>query len=132
LYEAETDLHGFDPNMGIIDCFVLVGKIAVPPIIGSMLQIIVLMTTIYFIGNLNDPEVLAAVGLANMMVNVLAFATTQGLNGALEYYCSQSFGAKQYKECGEWLNRGKFIATCALIPVFLIYVYCDKLLLLLG
>ena len=34
------------------------------------------MTTIYFIGNLNDPVLLASVGLANMMINVLAFATT--------------------------------------------------------
>lgn len=52
----------------------LVGKIATPPIIGSMIQIIVQMTTVFFIGNLNDPITLASVGLANMMINVMAFA----------------------------------------------------------
>ena len=37
----ETDLQGFDPHMSITECFILVGKIAVPPILGSMMQIIV-------------------------------------------------------------------------------------------
>lgn len=118
--------------MSITECFILVGKIAIPPILGSMMQIIVQMTTMYFIGNMNDPVILASVGLANMMINVLAFAITQGLNGALEYYVSNAYGAKKYQECGEWLNRGKFVATCALIPVLLIFAYADKLLLLLG
>lgn len=118
--------------MTILECFMLVSKIATPPIIGSMIQIIVQFTTLYFIGNLNDPIVLASVGLANMMINVLAFAITQGLNGALEYYVSNAYGARQYVECGEWLNRGKFIATISLIPVALLFAYADKILLLLG
>jgi Na+-driven multidrug efflux pump len=58
------------------------------------------ITSVFFIGNLNDPVILASVGLGNMMVNVLAFAVTQGLNGALEYYVSNAFGLKHYKECG--------------------------------
>jgi Na+-driven multidrug efflux pump len=58
------------------------------------------ITSVFFIGNLNDPVILASVGLGNMMVNVLAFAVTQGLNGALEYYVSNAFGMKHYKECG--------------------------------
>jgi len=58
------------------------------------------ITSVFFIGNLNDPVILASVGLGNMMVNMLAFAVTQGLNGALEYYVSNAFGMKHYKECG--------------------------------
>jgi hypothetical protein len=40
--------------------------------------------------------ILASVGLGNMMVNVLAFAVTQGLNGAIEYYVSNAFGMRHY------------------------------------
>ena len=86
----------------------------------------------FFIGNLNDPVILASVGLGNMMVNVLAFAVTQGLNGALEYYVSNAFGLKHYKECGQWLNRGKLVATLALLPVIFIFWNAETILLKLG
>jgi Na+-driven multidrug efflux pump len=72
----EADLTGFDPNMTIQECFMLVGKIALPPIMGNMIQLLVQMITVFFIGRLNDPVLLAAVGLGNMMINVLAFAIT--------------------------------------------------------
>ena len=47
----------------------------------------------YFIGHTNDPTLIAGVGMGNMMINVLAFAIMQGLNGALETLISQSYGA---------------------------------------
>lgn len=37
----ETDLTGFDPNMTTFECFSLVAKIAVPPIMGNMIQLLV-------------------------------------------------------------------------------------------
>ena len=100
LEAEEADLTGFNPNMTIFECFTLVAKIAVPPIMGNMIQLLVQMITVVYIGRLGDPALLASVGLGNMMVNVLAFAITQGLNGALEYYVSNSYGSRKYKECG--------------------------------
>jgi len=38
----------------------------------------------YYIGHSNDPPLIAGVGMGNMLINVLAFAPMQGLNGALE------------------------------------------------
>jgi Na+-driven multidrug efflux pump len=38
----------------------------------------------YFIGHTNEPVLIAGVGMGNMLINVLAFAIIQGLNGALE------------------------------------------------
>ena len=52
-----------------------------------------MVTNIYFVGYLNEPVLLAGVGLANSLINVLVFAVTLGLNGALETLVSQSFGA---------------------------------------
>lgn len=86
--------------MTISECCTLVAKIALPPIMGNMIQLLVQMITVFFIGRMNDPVLLASVGLGNMMINVLAFAITQGLNGALEYYVSNAFGQRKHKECG--------------------------------
>ena len=118
--------------MTILECFANICKISAPPIIGNLISLSVILTSIYFVGNLNDPVVLASVGLGGMMVNVLAFAITQGLNGALEYYVSNSFGMKHYKECGQWLNRGKLVATIALLPVFFVFFNAEPILLKLG
>ena len=90
------------------------------------------ITSVYFIGNNTDPVILASVGLGNMMVNVLAFAVTQGLNGAIEYYVSNAFGMRHYKECGQWLNRGKLVSTIALLPVFFLFFNAEPILLRLG
>jgi len=36
--------------------------------------------------------------MGNMLINVLAFATMQGMNGALETLISQAYGASKNKE----------------------------------
>ena len=82
-------------------------------------------------GNLNQPELLAGVGMGNMLVNVLCFAVIQGLNGALETLVSQSYGAGKYQECGIFLNRGKIVATLVMIPIIIIYLLADKILIAL-
>ena len=46
----------------------------------------------YYIGHTNDSALIAGVGMGNMLINVLAFAIIQGLNGALETLISQEFG----------------------------------------
>jgi len=42
------------------------------------------LISIYYIGHTNDPILIAGVGMGNMLINVLAFAVINGLNGALE------------------------------------------------
>ena len=69
--------------------------------------------------------------MGNMLVNVLVFAVTQGLNGALETLVSQSFGAKKFEACGIFLNRGKIICTLLFIPVIFLFSYSDKILIAL-
>lgn len=86
-----------------------------------LVYILVQLVSTYFIGNLNDPALLAGVGMGNMLINVLAFALMQGLNGALETLVSQSFGAKNYEMCGTYLNRGRFVDTVLMIPISIIF-----------
>lgn len=128
----EADLTGFDPHMTILECFMLVGKIALPPVLGNLIQYLVMMITIFFVGRKGDTNVLAAVGLGNMMINVLAFAIMQGLNGALEHYVSLAYGNKSYIECGQWLNRGKLVGTLVFLPTLVIFINSDWLMVTLG
>ena len=74
--------------------------------------------------------------MGNMLINVLAFAVMQGLNGALESLVSVSFGAsrigedEEYKRemrrmCGLLHNRGRFVVTLVMIPLIVIYCLAE-------
>ena len=119
------------PDMTIIECFWKVVKLAVPSVIGMLLYLMVQLSNTFFIGNLNEPVLLAGVGMGNMLINVLCFAVVQGLNGALETFVSQSFGSKKLEQCGVYLNRAKFVATTIMIPIIVIYIFSDKILIAL-
>lgn len=78
--------------------------------------------------------------MGNMLINVLAFAVMQGLNGALETLISQSYGASQNKanpenyqkrmrvNCGVFYNRGRLVVTCVMVPIIIIFVLSKKIL----
>ena len=98
----------------------------------------------YFIGHTNDAALIAGVGMGNMLINVLAFAIMQGLNGALETLISQSFGAsqdttkskefrlRQRVECGVLHNRGRFVVTCVMVPIIVIFACSETILIAMG
>ena len=64
-------------------------------IISMFFYMFVQLINTYFIGHSNDPVLIAGVGMGNMLINVLAFAVMQGLNGALESLVSVSYGASE-------------------------------------
>ena len=59
-------------------------KLSVGPIISMFFYMFVQLINTYYIGHLDEPALIAGVGMGNMLINVLAFAIMQGLNGALE------------------------------------------------
>lgn len=83
-------------------------------------------------GHMDDPDLLAGVGLGAMLLNVCCFAVTQGLNGTLETYVSQSYGAGDFKMCGIYLNRARTMLVVILIPVALAFLWADVILIKLG
>jgi Na+-driven multidrug efflux pump len=70
----------------------IVVKLSVGPIISMFFYMFVQLINTYFIGHTNDSTLIAGVGMGNMLINVLAFAIMQGLNGALETLISRSYG----------------------------------------
>ena len=69
---------------------------SLPSIFGLLFEILVEVVNLIFVGHLNDPEAMGGVGLANMLINVVCFATGMGLNGAIDTLVSQAYGSKQY------------------------------------
>ena len=78
---------------------------------------------------MNDPVLLAGVGMGAMLQNVFVFALAFGLNGSIETFVSQDFGKKNYMECGKTLNRARVIVTLILLPVLLMFFWVDKILI---
>ena len=82
---------------------------------------------IFYVGQMSS-DLLAGVGLGNMLLNVLVFAVTMGLNGTIESFVSWSYGKNDYKMCGIHLNRARVIVTAVLIPVMVLFLFMDPIL----
>lgn len=96
-------------------------------------QFFVQLINTYYVGHyIEDPAVLAGVGMGNMLINVFCFAITQGLNSALETLVSQSFGYGRFKQCGVFLNRGRLISTVVLLPILVMLNFSDLALVTIG
>lgn len=58
--------------MTIVQCFWKVTQLATPPVIAMLVQLFVQLVNTFFVGQLNNPSLLAGVGMGNMLINVLA------------------------------------------------------------
>ena len=90
------------------------------------------LINIYFMGHMTNPNLLAGVGLGNMLINVCVFAVAYGLNGTIETFVGWSFGSEKYYECGYHLNRAKVIITVILFPVMIMFFFVDSILIALA
>ena len=75
-----------------MEMFWVVAKVSVGPIVSMFFYMFVQLLNTYYVGHTNDAVLISGVGMGNMLINVLAFAIMQGLNGALETLVSRSFG----------------------------------------
>ena len=88
----------------------------------------VALLNIYYVGQMST-ELLAGVGLGSMLLNVLVFAVTMGLNGTIENFVAWSYGQGDKAACGLHLNRAKVIVTIICMPVMLLFCFIDKVLI---
>ena len=84
-------------------------RLTIPAIASNLLGFTTVLTSTVIAGSLNDSTKMAAVGLANVVFSVMILSLLIGLNAAQDTLTSQAFGAKNFKLCGTYLNRGSFI-----------------------
>ena len=96
--------EGSDPsNSQLIKEFL---KLAVPSIITNMLGFMLITTNSIYAGILEDPLVLAAVGIGNVCCVIIVLTMFVGINSAQETLTSQASGNGNTRLCGYYLNRG--------------------------
>ena len=64
----------FRDDMSTLEVFWEITKLAVPMIFAMLVFLLVQLVNTYFVGHVNDPVLLAGVGMGNMLINVLCFA----------------------------------------------------------
>lgn len=74
-----------------------------PASVSSFLNLGQMSINLIFIGHMNDPVKLAAVGMGTMIINMIGVAPQMGLNSGLETLVSQAKGSENLDLCGLYL-----------------------------
>jgi len=69
-------------------------KLAIPATLAILITFGYVLVNIAAAGTLNDPRVLAGIGLSNVLINGLWFTTFNGFSGALQTLVSQAASQK--------------------------------------
>ena len=86
------------------------------------------LLNIFFVAR-KSSDLLAGVGLGNMLLNVMVFAITMGLNGTLESFVAWSLGSGNKRMCGVHMNRARVVVSLVLIPVIFLFFWIDEILI---
>ena len=127
--QSEQAQNGKPILLSWTESFMHVTRASIPTILSMVFFQLVALMNIYFVGHQDDPNLLAGVGLGNMLLNVCMFAVSQGLNGTIETFVSQAYGAGESRMCGVYLNRSRIIVFLVLVPVLIMFFWVDDILI---
>ncbi|XP_078176665.1 protein DETOXIFICATION 16-like [Carex rostrata] len=105
--------------------------LAGPMIAGSLLQNVIQMISIMFVGHLGELS-LSGASLASSFASVTGYSVVMGSASALDTLCGQAYGAKEYSLLGIYKQRAMLILTLLGIPLATIWYYTNEILLLFG
>ncbi|XP_017439304.2 protein DETOXIFICATION 16-like [Vigna angularis] len=104
--------------------------LAGPMIFVCVFQFSLQLISLMFVGHLSE-ICLAAVSLSTSIVNSTGFNVMMGLSSALDTFCGQAYGAKQYHMLGVHTQGAMVVLIIASITVSIIWVYLEPILVLL-
>mmetsp|Transcript_10225 Transcript_10225/g.12772 ORF Transcript_10225/g.12772 Transcript_10225/m.12772 type:complete len:177 (-) Transcript_10225:305-835(-) len=107
-------------------------KKAVPMSINFMLTYSINIVSLYFIGNQNEPDLLAGIGLGFCLINILALGVGIGFVDSSSALISQSYGSGMLKECGVYFMRTKLVVTVFMMFCAILFFNIEPLLVLMG
>ncbi|KAL3844909.1 hypothetical protein ACJIZ3_002312 [Penstemon smallii] len=108
-----------------------VSYIAVPMVAVSVTQYMLRAVSMMMLGHL-DELALSSSAIATSLTNVTGFSFIFGLSCALETLCGQAYGAGHYQKVGIYTYGSVIWLFIACVPVCSLWIYTDKLLILIG
>ena len=131
--QSQVDDIFLKPNPSTVSVVKEFLKLALPGITSNMLGFLLITINSVFAGQLDDPLILAAVGIGNVCCMVFLITMFMGLNAAQETLTSTAYGSGNEELCGVYLNRGfainvLFYLLLAAGPAF----YGEQILTALG
>ncbi|XP_050936961.1 protein DETOXIFICATION 16-like isoform X5 [Cucumis melo] len=105
--------------------------LAGPLILVSLLQYCLQMISVMFVGHLGELA-LSGASMATSFATVTGFSLLMGMASALDTFCGQSNGAKQYHMLGIHMQRAMFVLSLVSIPLAVIWANTGGILKFLG
>ncbi|PUZ51799.1 hypothetical protein GQ55_6G218900 [Panicum hallii var. hallii] len=105
--------------------------LAGPLVPGYLLQYVVQLMSLMFVGHLGELE-LAGASVATSFATVTGFSLLGGMATSLETLCGQAFGAKQHHLLGVYKQRAMLVLVLVSVPVVAMWGYTGEILLWFG
>ncbi|KAF5734545.1 hypothetical protein HS088_TW15G00037 [Tripterygium wilfordii] len=105
--------------------------LAGPIVTVSVLQYLAQLISIMFVGHLGELS-LAGASLATSFITVAGYSLLLGMSSALDTFCGQAYGAKQYHMMGIHLQRAIVVLLLVTIPIAFVVANTSSILIALG
>ncbi|XP_043695206.1 protein DETOXIFICATION 16-like isoform X2 [Telopea speciosissima] len=105
--------------------------LAGPLISVSLLQYCLQVISVMYVGHLGELA-LSGASMATSFATVTGFSLLMGMGSALDTFCGQSYGAKQYHMLGIHMQRAMFVLILVSIPLAFIWANTGPILLAVG
>ncbi|XP_031093190.1 protein DETOXIFICATION 14-like [Ipomoea triloba] len=106
-------------------------RIAIPMLVVTVCQQMVIFVSTMMLGHISELS-LSGGAVATSFTNVTGFSLIFGMASALETLCGQAYGAGQYHKLGTYTYGAIMSLTVVAIPISILWVFMDKLLILVG
>ncbi|PUZ75175.1 hypothetical protein GQ55_1G129200 [Panicum hallii var. hallii] len=106
-------------------------RLAGPLVAGFLLQNVVQMISVMFVGHLGELE-LAGAAMATSFANVTGFSLLFGMASSLDTLCGQAFGAGQHHLLGVYKQRAMVVLTLVSLPAAAVWAYTGEILAWCG
>ncbi|XP_066325694.1 protein DETOXIFICATION 16-like isoform X1 [Miscanthus floridulus] len=105
--------------------------LAGPLVVGFLLQNMVQMVSVMFVGHLGELA-LASASLATSFAGVTGFSLLAGMACSLDTLCGQAFGARQHHQLGVYKQRAMVVLALVSVPVAVVWAYTGQILTWCG
>ncbi|KAJ4838979.1 Protein DETOXIFICATION 16 [Turnera subulata] len=102
-----------------------------PLILANLLQYSIQIISVMFVGHLGELS-LSGASMGTSFAAVTGFSFLVGMASALDTFCGQSYGAKQYHMLGIHTQRAMFVLLLVSIPLAFIWANTETILVFCG